>query len=109
MRSITKYSVMLIMGASLIGCSSLAGIASSAAGIGGAPPIDVTAQIGAENESNKLKLSQDNSNEIDELNGDWYTSTYINMAPWMILVVWFSGILVDPKNVRGYFTRRRKR
>ncbi len=105
-----KRVIMCIVTLALLGCSTMTGLATSAMGMGGAPPIDLTAQVGAENESNKLKLENNANTTIDEVDGDMVISneTIVNMTWWMIVLVWFSGILVNPNNIRGLFSRRRR-
>lgn len=101
-----KTLVIVTALAGMQGCSAMAGLASTALGVGGTPPIDVTAQVGAENESNKLKLSNDSSTRVDEVGRDMVNTTTITMAWWMIVLVWLSGIVVNPSNLRGYFNKK---
>lgn len=83
----------MLSGCALSSLSAVAGLG------GGQPPIDVTAQIGADNESNKLKLESDSSTKVEQVGGNFNNTTTVNMTWWMIVIVWLSGIVVNPINL----------
>ena len=95
----TIVMLVVLSGCALSSLSSVLGMAD------GQPPIDVTAQIGAENESNKVKVESDTSTKVEQVGGNFNNTTTINMTWWMIAIVWLSGILVTPANLVKLFRR----